>query len=83
MNLKTIQFLAVTLTALALKPSGAHSLALPNKIGLQQDAYYVAQGSYHGWALLGAALIGALLANFGPCGSRRPRISDCSGREHW
>lgn len=60
---KTIQFLAVTLTALALVPSGAHLLALPNKIGLLRDAYYVAQGGYHGWALLGAVVIGALLAD--------------------
>jgi hypothetical protein len=60
---KTIQFLAVTLTALALVPSGAHLLALPNKIGLLQDAYYVAQGGYRGWAPLGAVVIGALLAD--------------------
>lgn len=63
MVLKTIQFLAVTLTALALVPSGAHLLALPNKIALPQDTYYVVQNSYRGWALLGAVLIAALIAN--------------------
>jgi uncharacterized membrane protein len=63
MVLKAVQFLAVTLTALALLPSGAHLLALPNKITLLQDAYYIVQHSYRGWALLGAVLIAALIAN--------------------
>lgn len=63
MVLKIFQFLAVTLTALALVPSGAHLLALPNKIALLQDTYYVVQHSYRGWALLGAVLIAALIAN--------------------
>lgn len=63
MVLRTTQFLAVILTASALVPSGAHFLALPNKIRLPQDSYYVAQGSYRGWALLGAVLIGAVLVN--------------------
>lgn len=63
MVLKTVQFLAVILTALALVPSGAHLLALPNKIALPQDTYYAVQHSYRGWALLGAILIAALIVN--------------------
>ena len=63
MVLKTFQFLAVILAALALVPSGAHLLALPNKIALLQDTYYVVQHSYRGWALLGAVIIAALIAN--------------------
>lgn len=62
MVLKTIQFLAVTLTALALAPSGLHLLGLAN-IALQQDTYYVVEHGYRGRALLGAVLIAALIAN--------------------
>jgi len=51
------------LTALALAPAGAHLFALPNKIGLAEEAYFIAQGTYRGWALLGIVLIGALLAD--------------------
>jgi hypothetical protein len=61
--LKILQFLAVLLTALSLVPAGAHLFALPNKIGLPQDAYFMAQGIYRGWALFGFVLIPALLAD--------------------
>lgn len=57
------QFLAIMLTALALVPAGAHLFALPNKIGLAQDDYFVVQGIYRGWALFGPVLFGALAAN--------------------
>ena len=63
MALRTVQFLAVILTALALVPGGAHLLSLPNKIGLAQDQYFITQGIYRGWALTGIVLIGALAAN--------------------
>jgi uncharacterized membrane protein len=62
-GLRTAQFLAVMLTALALVPAGAHLFALPNKIFLPEEDYFLVQGIYRGWALLGVALIGALLAN--------------------
>ena len=39
MPLKVVQFLALTLTALALVPSGAHLFALPNKINLTFAAF--------------------------------------------
>jgi hypothetical protein len=61
--LKSVQFIALILTALALVPGGAHLFALPNKIGLVQDQYFVVQSIYRGWALFGAVLIPALLAN--------------------
>lgn len=64
MTLRVVPFLAVILTALALVPGGAHLFALPNKIHMPQDAYFIAQGIYRGWALLGIVLIGAMLANF-------------------
>src|SRR3989441_97883 len=63
MGLKAIQFLALVLTALALIPSGAHLFALPNKIGLAQEQYFIVQNIYRGWALFGAVLLGALIAN--------------------
>jgi hypothetical protein len=62
--MKILQFTALILTALALVPGGAHLLALPNKIHLAQNEYFLAQSIYRGWALLGIVLIGALLANF-------------------
>ena len=63
MGLRTAQFLAIVLTALALVPAGAHLFELPNKIGLAQDAYFVVQSIYRGWALFGIVLFGALAAN--------------------
>jgi hypothetical protein len=63
MLLRTVQFLAVMLTALALVPGGAHLFALWNKIDLPQDAYFTVQGIYRGWALFGFVLIPALVAN--------------------
>jgi hypothetical protein len=63
MGLRMLQFLAVILTALALVPAGAHLFELPNKIGLDQEPYFIVQGIYRGWALFGIALFGALGTN--------------------
>lgn len=63
MRLGTVQFLALVLTALMLVPSGAHLFALPNKIGLEQEPYFIVQGIYRGWALFGVVFLGALVAN--------------------
>ena len=63
MSLKVVQFLAVILTALALIPGGAHAFALLNKINLGAEPYFIVQGIYRGWALLGIVLIAAILAN--------------------
>jgi hypothetical protein len=63
MALKATQFLAIVLTALALVPAGAHLFELPNKIGLGQQAYFIVQGIYRGWALFGIVLFAALAAN--------------------
>jgi hypothetical protein len=62
-NLKAVQFLAIALTALALVPGGAHLFALPNKIGMSQDAYFTAQTIYRGWALFALVIIPAALLN--------------------
>jgi hypothetical protein len=61
--LKIVQFLALVLTALALVPSGAHLFALPNKISLGAEQYFIAQSIYRGWSLFGIVLFGALIAN--------------------
>lgn len=63
MLVKTVQFLAILLTALALVPGGAHLFALWNKIDLPQDAYFTVQAIYRGWSLFGFVLIPALLVN--------------------
>jgi hypothetical protein len=62
-SLKIVQFLAIVLTALALVPSGAHLFALPNKMGLAADQYFIVQNIYRGWSLFGTVLLGALIAD--------------------
>jgi NO-binding membrane sensor protein with MHYT domain len=62
-RVKLLQFLAAVLTALALVPAGTHLFELPNKIGLSESNYFIAQNIYRGWALFGVVLIGAVLAN--------------------
>jgi hypothetical protein len=61
---KASQFLAVVLTALALLPGGAHVMAMPAKIDMPQDPYFVVQQIYRGWALAGAVIFLAIFANF-------------------
>lgn len=76
MGLRLLRFLAVVLTALALVPAGAHVFELPNKIGLPQDRYFVAQGLYRGWALFGVVWFGVLAADLAlAAASRHRRIS--------
>ncbi|MCT7373965.1 DUF1772 domain-containing protein [Chelativorans salis] len=60
MAIKTVQFLAIILIALALVPGGAHLIELPNKIGMDREQYLTVQQIYRGWALAGFVLIGAL-----------------------
>ena len=59
----TVSFLALVFSALALVPYGAHLFALPNKIGMTQEHYFIAQDAYRGWALLGLILFPAMLIN--------------------
>ena len=60
---KTIQFLAVVLTALALLPGGAHLMALPAKIAMPERPYFVVQQISRGWAWTGAVIFLAIFAN--------------------
>jgi hypothetical protein len=61
--MRILLFAALVLTALAFAPGAAHLFALPNKIGLSQSDYFIAQGIYRGWALLGFVLFGALFTD--------------------
>jgi hypothetical protein len=63
MAARTVSFLAIVFTAIALVPAGAHLFELPNKIGLTQEAYFTVQQIYAGWALFGIVLFGALGLN--------------------
>jgi len=65
MALRSVHFAAVILTALALVPGGAHLFALPNKIDLAPDQYFVVQTIYRGWALFGIVLFADLAALVG------------------
>jgi MFS family permease len=60
---KASQFLAVILTALALLPGGAHLMALPAKIAMPVEPYFVVQQIYRGWALAGAVIFLAIFMN--------------------
>jgi amino acid transporter len=62
MALKVVYFISILLTAIVMAAGFAHLLALPNKIGLSREEYLIAQQIYRGWALLGIAVIGALLS---------------------
>lgn len=59
----TLRIITIALTAIVLIPGGAHLFELPGKIRLDQAAYFTVQGIYAGWALFGAPLIAAILAN--------------------
>jgi hypothetical protein len=61
--MKGIQFAALVFTALGLIASGAHLFALPNKIDLPQDRYFIVQAIYLGWFLNGIIIIAAIIAN--------------------
>ena len=62
MWLKTIYFLSLLFTALALAPAVAHLLELPNKINLSREDYLTVQQIYRGWWLLGLVIVVALLS---------------------
>jgi hypothetical protein len=63
MATRASQFLAVVFTAIAFVPGGAHLLALPVKIDMPEQPYFIIQQIYRGWAWLGIAIFAALLAN--------------------
>ncbi len=62
-TMKSVQFLAIVLTALALIPGGAHFFERPAKVNLELDQYMIVQQIYAGWALFAVVFFGALAAN--------------------
>ena len=60
MSVRIVQFVAIVVIALAVVPSGAHLAALPHKIGMPQDHYFVVQSAYRGWAWLGLLWLAGL-----------------------
>jgi hypothetical protein len=63
-------FIALLTSALVLAPALAHTIELPNKIGLPRDEYFIVQKLYRGWSQIGwllgvqvaALLIASILA---------------------
>jgi hypothetical protein len=60
---RIVSFLALVFTALALVPYGAHLFSLPNKIGMTQEHYFIAQRAYDNWAPVSLVLFPAVLFN--------------------
>ncbi|HKU05234.1 MAG TPA: hypothetical protein VJR30_04130 [Bradyrhizobium sp.] len=58
-----VRFLAIVVTGLALIAPGAHVYELPRKIVLPMEQYFVVQGIYRGWWIVGLLLPAALVAN--------------------
>jgi len=63
MTIRIVSFFALVFTALAMVSYGAHLFALPNKIGMTEAQYFIAQSVYQGWSLLAVVLIPAMLLN--------------------
>jgi hypothetical protein len=61
MMIRTLQFVAMLFTAVAMAAGWAHLLELPNKMALSHDDYLTVQQIYRGWASLGFIVVGALV----------------------
>jgi hypothetical protein len=56
-----VRLFAIVFVAICLVPAGAHLAELPNKMALPPGEYMIVQKIYHGWALFGVAVFGALV----------------------
>jgi hypothetical protein len=54
-------FVALLATAIDLAPALAHVMALPNKIGLAREQYFIVQAIYAGWAIIAIVLVFQLI----------------------
>jgi intracellular septation protein A len=54
--------LALVLTAVALAPSAAQVIGLPNKLHMEREEYLVVQRVYRSWPFLGILVVAALAA---------------------
>jgi hypothetical protein len=59
-----VRFASLLFCSLALAPTLAHLLELPNKMQLPRDEYLIVQQIYRGWALLAIVVGGALVSTF-------------------
>jgi hypothetical protein len=59
----TVRFLAILVTGLALIAPGAHVYELARKIVMPREQYFVVQGIYRGWWIVGLLLPAVLVAN--------------------
>ena len=60
MRLRTLYFIAIMLTAVALVPAGAHVFELFSKMRLDAAEYRTVQQIYRGWSLFGIVIFSAL-----------------------
>lgn len=56
-----IRVAAIIFCGLALVPSAAHAMELPNKIHLSREDYLTVQKLYRGWSLVGVVVVLALV----------------------
>jgi hypothetical protein len=59
---KTLGFVSILLTAVAMAGGFAHLFELPNKMDLSREEYFIVQQIYRGWVLLGIPIFGALIS---------------------
>jgi hypothetical protein len=64
---KRLFILGILFTAISMSGGLAHLFELPNKIHLMDQDYLTVQQIYRGWALLGIAVVGALLSTMILC----------------
>lgn len=62
LHVEAVQFVAILSVAVAMAGGWAHLLELPNKIALSREDYLTVQQIYRGWALLGIAVVAALIS---------------------
>lgn len=62
MWLKTLYFLALILTALAMSAAMAHFFELPNKIDISGEHYLIVQRNYDNWHVIGLVVPAAFLS---------------------
>ena len=60
--IESVFFVAMLATVLSCGAALAHAYALPNKIGMSREAYFIAQQAYNGWAILGIPVVLAIAA---------------------
>jgi hypothetical protein len=70
---KTLSFVALILTAIAMSLAMAHLFELPNKIEISAAHYLIVQRNYDNWAVIGLIVPAAFLS--------RHRLDDCASRQ--